>query len=349
MADWVPKPSPGVEVKALTLTATDGFVLSRVDGVTSEKDLVLLTGLPPAQLAQSLERLERGGAIEPRAAPAKTPGVAAREPEPDRDRPVPASPSDSDSQPESEPEPEPEEPSASSAEDAVAAGTHRKLFETRLHGLTEDERASLAVGAGEPELSALCFDPLPSVVKQVLANPQVGPTHARLIAAHHPHPVGLDALAGRAVFVQDRQVQQLLLRNPQSPIHLIRRLLGLRRLLDMYKTGQSRDLPERNRRTAREVLRARFGPATAEEKVELIFATEGRALAALSGLSLDGKATAILCSRSYASVQLIQNLAHWAATPPPLIAHLLKQPLVRRMPQLRNLLLRHPNRPSSAV
>jgi hypothetical protein len=339
MADWVPKLAQGVELKALKLTATDGFVLSRVDGATSEKALVLLTGLPMPELAKSLERLEREGAIEPRVAPVKAASPPARDADPKFDPFVEGD----------EPEPEADEAPAAPPEDAGAAGTHRKLFETRLHALTEDERSSLAVGAVEPELSALCFDPLPSVVKQLLANPQVGPVHARLIAAHHANPVGLEALAGRAALLQDRQVQQLLLRNTQSPVHLIRRLLSARRLLDMYKTGQSRDLPDRNRRTSRELLRARFGPATAEEKVELIFATEGRALAALSGLSLDGKATSILCSRNYASVQLIQNLAHWAASPPPLIAHLLKQPLVRRMPQLKNLLMRHPNRPSSAV
>ncbi|MHB8879689.1 MAG: hypothetical protein ACYC8T_38865, partial [Myxococcaceae bacterium] len=162
---------------------------------------------------------------------------------------------------------------------------------------------------------------------------------------HHAHPVGLEAVANRAAFFQDRQVQQLLLRNPQTPVPLIRRMLGARRLLEIYKAGQSRDLPDKNRVVTRELLRTRWNSASGDEKVELIVTTEGRCLTALSGLALDGKAVAMLCARTYASVQLIQNLAHWAASPPPLIAHLIKQPMVRRMPQLKALLSRHPNCP----
>jgi hypothetical protein len=43
---------------------------------------------------------------------------------------------------------------------------------------------------------------------------------------------------------------------------------------------------------------------------------------------------------------LIQNIARWSAAPPALIAHLLKQEAVRRQPQLRLLLQRHPNAPA---
>src|SRR5258708_1922029 len=76
---------------------------------------------------------------------------------------------------------------------AARCGTDRQLFEAKLHSLSEDARAALASTAGEPELSALCFDPTPRVVRAVLENPRAGLPHARLIAAHHGNAAGLEA------------------------------------------------------------------------------------------------------------------------------------------------------------
>ena len=76
--------------------------------------------------------------------------------------------------------------------------------------------------------------------------------------------------------------------------------------------------------------------------------TEGRVLATLSGLSLDGKSAALLCARTLSSTLLLENLARWPATPPNLVGHLLQQPLVRRMPNLQAALKRHPNCPGHA-
>ena len=44
----------------------------------------------------------------------------------------------------------------------------------------------------------------------------------------------------------------------------------------------------------------------------------------------------------------VQNLARWAGTPPSVLAHLLKQVVVRNQPQVKMLLLRHPNLPAHA-
>ena len=223
--------------------------------------------------------------------------------------------------------------------------THRQLFETRLHPRSEDERARLATGAEDPELSALCFDPVPSVIHRVLENPRTGLGHARLIAAHHRNPVGLEALAARTAFLGDGEVQRLLLRNNQSPETLVRRLLASRPLPRIYESCQSHDLPERHRQTARAVLRTRFSAASPDERVQLILATEGRVLGILSGLALDGRSAALLCGRALTSALLVENLARWPATPPVLIAHLVRQPVVRQSPALRTLLGRHPNCP----
>jgi len=307
------------------LTPVDAYVLSRIDGVTSVADLALISGMPAESLQTILERLAREGAIEQSPAVSDVPRAAGTLRAPAQ-----------------------EPPAAEAASSPTTEGaTHRQLFETKLHPLEEGERERLAVMAEEPELSAFCFDPTPRVIRAVLENPKMGLPHARLIAAHHGNAVGLDALGEKAALLQDTEVQRLLLRNPQSPAPMLQRLLSRRRLAEVYQTTQSRDLPERNRRTALDALRRRFAETASEERVELILRTEGRALAALAGLSLDAKAAGLLCSRTLTSVLLVENLARWPSTPPPMIAHLLKQPMVLRMPQLRTALKRHPNCPAS--
>ncbi len=91
------------------------------------------------------------------------------------------------------------------------------------------------------------------------------------------------------------------------------------------------------------MLRASFTQRGAEERVELILTPEGRSLVFLAGLTIDGHTTALLCRRTYVSTLLIQNIARWSAAPPALITHLRKQDVVRRNPQLRAMLERHPN------
>ncbi len=222
----------------------------------------------------------------------------------------------------------------------------RQLFERKLHGLAAESRTAFALAAEEPVLSALCFDPLPSVAAQLMANPRFGLQHARLLAAHHPHPSALQTLGAREAFLKDAEVQRLLLRNVQLPPGLLQRLLGPKRLLELFKLSVSRELPEKNQRAMREGLRHRFSnSAAAEEKVELLFQTEGRVLSLLVGLPLDQKTAALLCGRTVGSLLLVQNLARWGATPPAVLLHLSKQAVVKHQPQLRTLLLQHPNAP----
>lgn len=65
----------------------------------------------------------------------------------------------------------------------------------------------------------------------------------------------------------------------------------------------------------------------------------------MTGCTFDAKTTQIPCGRPYDSVLFIQNLAKWLATPPGLLAHLAKQPFVRKSAPLEKLLLQHPNLP----
>jgi hypothetical protein len=304
-APWKPVLNPGVALLGLPLTPEEGFIASRLDGITDLHGLSVVTGLSPERVQAALERLVSLGAV---------------------------------SAPEVLDEGEP-------AAGDEPAGMHRKLYETALRELPMEERAARAKAAEEPELSAFCFDPLPAVVHALLDNPRFGLTQARLVAAHHRTASGLEALAARAALAADAGVRRALLRNPQLSAGLLRRLHGGRRLLEQYKLVVSRDVPEQTRRAARELLRTRFSTAEAEERVEVLVKTEGRCLASLAGLPIDGKTAALLCSRTYSSTLLVQNISRWAACPPALIAHLLKQELVRRSPALKLLLQRHPNAP----
>jgi hypothetical protein len=318
----------------MRLTAQEGYVLSRIDGSTDLDELAQLTGLSPGDLQPILEHLVSEGALE---MPAD-----ARASEPPARAPAEAELRVTTENIEDLVGDAPEEPAG------PEGATHRELFERNLHSLPEDARAHKAVAAAEPELSAFCFDPVPAVIQRVLENPRTGLVHARLVAAHHRNPVGLDALAARVAFLRDPEVQRLLLRNSQTSDPLVRRLLSSRRLVEVYNAGHSPELPERHRRTARELLRSRFAAASPEERVELIVVTEGRVLQALSGLALDGRAVALLCAKTFTSALLVENLGRWPAAPPPLIAHLLKQPIARQVPPVRALLKRHPNCPQSA-
>src|SRR5438128_382136 len=224
----------------------------------------------------------------------------------------------------------------------------RERYESALRQLPPEERATRAKLADEPELSALCFDPLPAVIHALIDNPRFGLPHARLVASHHRTPAGLEALAARPAVAADAGVRRALLRNPQLSTALLRRLHGGRRLLEQHKLVVSRDVPEQTRRAARELLRARFSTAEGEERVEVIVKTEGRCLTSLAGLPVDGKTAALLCGRTYSSTLLVQNISRWAACPPALISHLLKQELVRRSPALKLALQRHPNVPADS-
>lgn len=260
------------------------------------------------------------------------------------------------------PEPAPPEPAPreaagepeATADEEEPAGVveetreYHKLYEAELHPLPGDQRVALASTATGARLFALCFDPEPRVIVALLVNAAAGVEHARLIAFHHRTAHGLEEIARRSPLAADPLVHRRLVRNPALDEAMFRRLMGSKRLLAIHKVATDRDVPERTRAAARALFRIRFGTAQPEERVEIVWTTEGRILAAMTGLTFDSRTTSILCSRTYASVILIQSLARFPATPPALIGHLLRQPLVKRQVHLKNQLLQHPNTPSDA-
>jgi hypothetical protein len=340
--DWKPKWAPGIDLKALSLTNVEGFLVSRIDGQTTVPQLAMLTNLPVEQVEAVLSRLVAEGALSE---------AAGNEPvHPERvdgNGPVHAEGTDGNGpvHPErSRGATEPAEPPG----DIGTGVTHLAFYRESFHHLSPDERASIASTANGAPLSALCFDPLPAVIRMVMENPHAGLEQARLIASHHHNTTGLEFLLARAELMRDTQVQRLLWRNPQLNEGQLRRLTQTKRLLEVWKLSISREVTTQTRTNTARLLRTRFTSAPAEERVELIFSTEGRALAGLSGLNVDGKTTSLLCARTYGSMLLIQNLAHWSATPPALISHLLRQPMVMRQPRLRTMLAQHPNAPADA-
>lgn len=331
---------PDVVHEIVDRLASKGALAGAGDGPSSRvEEIPHLEELPQLEEAPSLDDLDARIDRALDAMPAETAGH--EEAPPDL-----GAPEEADA-PEPQPEPDPTE-AAADASLHEGSATYRKLYETRLSHLTRDERMSRVGGAIEPELSAFCFDPEPPIIHRLFENSHAGLAHARLVSAHHRTSTGLEALAKHQTFLHDGQVQRLLLRNQMVPQSLFQRILQPKRLAEVHRTMLSRDIPERSRTWARNLLRQKWPTAPSEERVELIWKTEGRVLPILIGLNLDSKSTSVLCKRQFASVIFVRNLASWSATPPPLIAHLLKQPLVKRIPQLRNMLLRHPNVTSEA-
>lgn len=59
----VPRPKPGYDLKSLPLKPADAFLLSRIDGVLTDRDLSLITGMSHGDTVEALRRLRDFGAI----------------------------------------------------------------------------------------------------------------------------------------------------------------------------------------------------------------------------------------------------------------------------------------------
>ena len=169
-----------------------------------------------------------------------------------------------------------------------------------------------------------------------------------MIAVHHRTHVGLDLVGRRSDFLTDSSVQRRLLANPQLPDTLLRKIVNPKLLTEVYKIAVNREIPERSRALTRELLQKKFMLASSDERAALLIRTEGRCLVLLVNCALDARTIQMLTSKTSYTVLFIQNLARWSATPPALLTHLLKQPVVRQNIGLRKQLLKHRNMPSDA-
>jgi hypothetical protein len=225
--------------------------------------------------------------------------------------------------------------------------SYRQLFESTLHKRSREERIALAKECSGPMLCAFCFDPDPGVILNgVLANQHTGLEHARLLAANHRSTQGLQGLAARTQLLADAQVQRHLLRNVQSGEPLLRRVLSNKPLQLLFQTLMGRELSESARRIATQVFKKRFQTANPDEKIGVIFTSEGRCLRFLIGVPLDGRSATTICKRSAFSTMLVQSLVRWPTTPPQVLRHLAKQGVVRQNAGLKRSIMQHPNCPN---
>jgi hypothetical protein len=220
---------------------------------------------------------------------------------------------------------------------------YRRLYEMHFRALEPNQRADAARHVHGGDLYALCLDPAPEVIAAVMDNSHFGLDHARIIALRHKNPQGIEILTRRQEILRDHQVQRRLMQNVQLPESVLERIVRMKPLIEIYRLCVDRELPERNRLRVRSRLGRCFAGAEPEERAALVIKTEGRCLTSLAGATFDGRTSQILCNVSFSSSLFVQNLARFPATPPMLLAKLLRSPPARNQAPIRALLMRHPN------
>src|SRR5262245_14860813 len=118
------------------------------------------------------------------------------------------------------------------------------------------------------------------------------------------------------------------------------------KLLEACALIAEEDTPEDARESARAWLSNTFLEASPEERATLLWESDGHVLPALGQVPFDPRVAKILGGKTFTSPMLVTNLAGCPTCPASLLTHLLKQPIVRRVPQLRRMLLAHANMPA---
>ena len=376
-----PRVKSDLDWTSLDLSPEEGFVLSRIDGHTSPTNLAQVTGFDAARIETILTKLAAQGALDGPPAPVAPsvpssvvglgPTLNDDDDDDDDDSDLvedaydedyddvdatagldeddddDAALDDDDENLDEGDAAENEEDTGANDDAERAESDYRRVYVDQFRELDSDERVRIAQTARGAALCALCFDPDHRVIAAILENGRVTQKHARLIAKHHRTATGLDRIGRVVVFLRDKTTQRFLVRNTQLSDALFRKMMGPKRLLEVFHMTTNREATEKVRRTARKIFRTKFQIATAEERVQLVFSSEARCLPPLLGISFDGRTTALMCGRTVHSTLLVQNLARFPGTPPALLVHLAKSPIVKRMPQLRALIRQHANCPSA--
>ena len=332
-------------------------MLSRVDAPTNTRELVALTGLTEERIDAIVDKLAALGVVgaDPGASqlpPPVTPSYAPAAPaalsyppaENVEDDPAIAG-LENDETEESLLEDSTEAPETETTEASEGDRNYRRIYETRFRDMATEQRVQIALHVDGNELLALCLDPDPRVIHSILQNPHGSVEHARYIALWHRTGQGLEHVGREASVLRDPLVSRRLLRNPQTSDTLLQKLLSPRRLGEIYKSCVDREVLERTRIKARNVLRQKWTTAQPEERVELLLATEARCLVLLTNCTIDGRSVQILCGRTAFTTMFVASMARFSAAPPALLGHMAKLPLVRRNPQLKKMLMAHKNLP----
>jgi hypothetical protein len=253
------------------------------------------------------------------------------------------------------PEPEEEKPKAEEKDEDLAPpadepapqlGDSRKLYRETYADMELEQRIALAKTADSLIMRALAFDPVPRVISALMENPNFSVQEARVIAREHPSSVGLGMIASTPRMLADPEVRRRLLRNQHVSTQIMGLLLRGKPLISIYQVSISHDVPENSKSFARAELRRAFSTRDPEEKVALIIKTDGRVLALVVGIGLDGRTISMIVGRTAMSSMLARAFAQWPTTPPPILQAIYKLPQVQRDKSLMQVLLRHPNLPS---
>jgi hypothetical protein len=350
----------GERIAGLRLSAEERFVIARIDGELTVDDLASVTGMEPARLETVLSKLAGEGAVDLdagdttsmadlAAALGMDPAAFQQEAPPAR---APARkrssrpPKKEEKDPEAEAAPEEEEETKEDDEErAVAERNYRQVYESQWRSLDVDQRVAAAKTVHGPELLALTFDPDARVIAAMLENATVGLDHVRMVAFYHRTGTGLEMIARRQEWLRDFVVERRLLRNPMIGEVVLGRVMNPKTLFHTYKIAIDRDIPEITRVKCRGMIRPKWQKSAPEERADLLLRTEARCLTLMTGCNFDAKTTAILCGRPINSAVFVQAVAKFAASPPGLLAHLIKQPFVRKNMAIKKMLLVHPNLP----
>ncbi|MFH1811170.1 MAG: hypothetical protein ABIJ09_20685 [Pseudomonadota bacterium] len=206
------------------------------------------------------------------------------------------------------------------------------------------ERFNLVRQAEGTLLRALCLDPNPRVICELIGQPSFGIEHACLVARWQTNPEVLNELQLRDTLVADSRVQVALLDNPAAPGSMIAPMLDDMTAMQLHQLCVREDLAHESRVAAAYALRDRYAELPPHQRVELIFMTEGECLL-LAALPVDEDVTDLLCGQKFASPTLIANLASYAGTPMRVLQRLYGQPVVLDNPELKTLLRGNPNWP----
>lgn len=362
MRDLLRKRPRVLDARAASLTPEERLVVERIDGSLSVTDLVRVTGLEAARVEQIVSKLALQGAVsladEPMApaaaltvddggttSMAELAAALGMDPRPFAEPPAPEPAAEPAPEPERDPEPDSDSEVSDASARAANERNYRKVYETRWHALPVDQRVIGARAARGADLLALCFDADPRVIAAILENPTCGLDHVRLIAFYHRTGTGLEIVARRQDWLRDAFVERRLLRNPMIGDVVLGRVMGPKRLFPTYKIAIDRDVPDLTRGKCRGLIRKKWQTAPPDERADLLRRTDGRCLTYMTGCTFDAKTTGILCGRPIHSVMFAQSVAKFGASPPALLAHLMRQPFVRKNAPLKKMLLAHPNMP----
>ena len=365
MTEIILRPLP-FDPRSAPLTPEEGFVLSRIDQPIYARDLAAMTGLPSDRIDRIVARLIDCGAVEIDAGGARVRLSVAnlRVPRgPSETPPIPATAATGQqraSAADVRPSPAmPREHGAATRTDRQQAGSGLRvrattpppataglqLFEREFAQLSPLERANRAQRADGDELVALCHDSHPQVVHALMANPRFSPRFARLVALYHKNPSGLELLARDHRLHADPMVQLCLLLNPHLTPSILDRLMHTATLGDLHRLGTDSRVPDDIRPTIVQKLRDRFDAADGEQRADLVYWSDGRALELLRGCTLDERTTSLLCRMTYTNPELVHRLATFPGTPSALLTALMKQAIVQERPELRSAIAAHPNAP----